>query len=109
MLKYRGFTKKDQELWEFLNQYITDNEGWLVSRPELHTLTFQCRLDSTLPELLRSAGYDVVNAGTAERLLPSVIDERRGGNTIATQSVSPCEVAVYSFDLPLIETNKAAP
>jgi hypothetical protein len=58
---------------------------------------------SSLPDLLRSRGYDVANCGTGQRLLP-IINEafKRPGTTIAVtvQHVGPAEVAIFEFKLP---------
>jgi hypothetical protein len=108
MPKSRPFTEKDRLEWEYWREYISDNGGYVTSTPEVQTIAFQVKPDSTLPQLLESAGLSLSNAGVAERLLPSVIEEQRGSRTINTQSIVPTKVSVWTFKLPLIETNKAA-
>jgi hypothetical protein len=83
-----------------LNKYIMANGGWIVSEPDTSTIRFECSMDSALPELLRQAGHNVRNFGRHERLLPSIITERRGTKTVTSQVVAPGVVAVYEFGLP---------
>jgi hypothetical protein len=91
-----------RELWAALNGFIRENGGWVTSQPGIATITFEST-DDELAELLRRRGYDVFPAGTAERLLPSVISEHRGTKTFTTQSVSPGVVNVFQFDLPSVD------
>jgi hypothetical protein len=106
----RLFTASDQENWTFWHEYISDNGGYLTSLPGVHTIRFEVKPDSILPQLLESAGLDVANAGTTERLLPATAVETRGNRTFATQSVVPTQVSVWQFSLPLAAADtKAAP
>jgi hypothetical protein len=55
-----------------LNDYVT-SRGWITSAPGAVEVTMQCLLDSTLPDELRARGYDLVEDGETERILPHAI------------------------------------
>jgi hypothetical protein len=96
--KPKGFGEKERKFWTFLNDYITDNEGFITSQPNTTPIRFECWPDSILPKLLNSMGFDVFNAGLAERLMP--ISETRKINantTVTTQQTGPATLAVFQF------------
>lgn len=91
------FDKKQQRFWEFLNNYISDNTGFITSKPNTTAVRFECQADSILPELIKSMGFVVFNVGTAERLMPVTTIEQRGNRTFSCQSVGPMTMAVWEF------------
>jgi hypothetical protein len=99
--KTRALSVAQKKLWGRLNEFITDNGGWIVSEPAVLTIRFEYPLnDSNLPDLLREAGHNVRHLGTHERLIPSTVCEQRGTKTFNSQSVVPGVVNVFQFDLP---------
>ena len=94
--------EQQRKLWQRLNLYITDNDGWITSPPGICHIRFECRPESTLPESLRQAGHDVRDAGTVERLLPTteMLKENGTNTTITREHVVPARVAIYEFKLP---------
>jgi hypothetical protein len=98
-----ALARERRRLWQKLNDYISDNDGWTISQPDLATIRFECRADSSLPDLLQSAGHDVVSAGTNERLLPvtETITEHGTARKVARQHVAPIVVSVFEFRLPV--------
>jgi hypothetical protein len=65
--------ERRKALWLSLNEFITQNGGWIVSVPSVTPIRFECRVDNLeLLVELRKLGYAVHHAGTAERLLPIV-------------------------------------
>jgi hypothetical protein len=98
--KAKAVSASQRKLWGRLNDYITDNGGWIVSQPDVPTIRFEYTMDdSNLPDLLRKAGHNVRHLGTHERLIPSTITEHRGNRQITTESISPGVVDVFQFDL----------
>jgi hypothetical protein len=97
----KALSTSQKKLWKRLNEFITDNGGWIVSQPDIPTIRFEYTTeDSNLPDLLREAGHDVRYLGTHERLIPSTVCEQRGTKTFNSQSVGPGVVNVFQFDLP---------
>jgi hypothetical protein len=97
--------QRQQRLWQALNEYISDNEGFVTSSPnEVNFIRFEIvpALSRILPELLRSRGYDLRDAGVAERLLPVVETLKQlGGNTTVTREhIAPQQVLIFEFRLP---------
>jgi hypothetical protein len=94
----KGFGEKERKFWTFLNEYITDNEGFITSQPNTTPIRFECWPDSILPKLLNSMGFDVFNAGLAERLMPISETRKINANTsVTTQQMGPATLAVYQF------------
>ena len=102
--KPKTLDQKQRKLWQALNSFISEHGGWMVSQPDTEPLRFECRSESELPESLRDLGYDVVSAGTGERLLPVIHETIRqdGGVTrITVQHVAPIVVSVFEIRLPV--------
>ena len=59
-----------------LNEFISSRYGWITSIPGAVAVTLECLPGSTLPDELRKAGYDIIEIGEGERILPAVIVER---------------------------------
>ena len=57
-------------MWQKIDADIADHGGWTVSPLYEFPVRFECLPDIVLPKLLRQAGYNVVNVGSAERFLP---------------------------------------
>jgi hypothetical protein len=70
--------------------------------PHTSLIRFECEPASELPELLKAKGYNVLPAGTGERLMPvtETITEHGRTNTITRQQVAPTMVAAFEFKLP---------
>jgi hypothetical protein len=49
---------------------IAENSGAVTSMPNTNSIIFEVRRESPLPELLAECGYDVIQVGEAERLMP---------------------------------------
>jgi len=96
-----GFSKLEREYWAKLNDFIRENSGWATSQPDVPKMTFECEISSELPELLRRRGFDVLPAGTAERLLPTSETVTENGTTrkVIRQHVVPTTVSVFEFAL----------
>jgi hypothetical protein len=86
-----------------LNEYVTSRSGWITSAPGAVEVTMQCLLDSTLPDELRARGYDLVEDGETERILPHSITEMviTEGSTVPIRVTHAGIVKVrrYDFDL----------
>src|SRR5260221_4645945 len=96
--KPHGFDAKQRKFWDFLNIYISDNEGFVTSMPDCTPITFECPMNSILPQLIRSMGFDVNDAGQAERLMPVFETRKINANTsVTTQQMDPMTLAVYTF------------
>jgi hypothetical protein len=95
--KAKGFGEKERKFWTFLCDYVSDNQGFVVSEPFTSPLRVECRADSILPKLLESMGFAVTGAGTAERLMPITTTEHRGSKTYTCQNVGPATMAVFQF------------
>jgi hypothetical protein len=97
----KGFDQRQREFWKTLVDYIRQNNGAVVSSPnDVDYIRFEILPEfSTLSELLRSRGYDVVNVGTAEKLMPitNTVKQAGGVTTITQQGMVPTVVDVYEF------------
>ena len=49
---------------------IAKNSGAVTSMPNTNPIIFEVQRGSPLPELLAECGYDVIQVGEAERLMP---------------------------------------
>jgi hypothetical protein len=67
--------KSRRQRFEDLNAFVTARHGFIVSPPGDSTVRLECLLDSTLPDDLRRAGYDLTEAGEGERMLPCAMVE----------------------------------
>jgi hypothetical protein len=58
-------------------------------------------------QLLAECGYDVIQVGEAERLMPitEVLTEQGTTTKITRQHVGPATVAIYEFKLPFIRVS----
>jgi hypothetical protein len=59
-----------------LARLIHNGGGWVTSYPGLSYMTFDALDGSQVPQQLRDLGYDPVDEGPGERILPSGITER---------------------------------
>jgi len=75
--------------------------------PNTNPIIFEVRRGSPLPELLAECGYDVIQVGEAERLMPitEVLTEQGTTTKITRQHVGPATVAIYEFKLPFIRVS----
>jgi hypothetical protein len=98
----KSFTIQQRKWWERLNTYIRNNDGWTTSEPGTSLIRFETRVDSSLPELLRSAGHDVRDAGVAERLMPitETLKQHGGNITVTREHIAPQQVLIFEFRLP---------
>jgi hypothetical protein len=79
--QYLGLPRNDDAAaakakFEALNKWVTERGGWLVSVPGAAEVTVECLPDSNLPNDLRALAYNIVAAGSGERILPHRIVER---------------------------------
>jgi hypothetical protein len=86
---------------------IAKNSGAVTSMPNTNPIIFEVRRGSPLPELLAECGYDVIQVGEAERLMPitEVLTEQGTTTKITRQHVGPATVAIYEFKLPFIRVS----
>jgi hypothetical protein len=86
---------------------IAKNSGAVTSMPNTNPIIFEVRRGSPLPELLAECGYDVIQVGEAERLMPitEVLTEQGSTTKITRQHVGPATVAIYEFKLPFIRVS----
>jgi hypothetical protein len=86
---------------------IAKNSGAITSMPNTNPIIFEVRRGSPLPELLAECGYDVIQVGEAERLMPitEVLTEQGTTTKITRQHVGPATVAIYEFKLPFIRVS----
>ena len=86
---------------------IAKNSGAITSMPNTNPIIFEVRRGSPLPELLAECGYDVIQVGEAERLMPitEVLTEQGSTTKITRQHVGPATVAIYEFKLPFIRVS----
>ena len=100
--KPKAFGQAERKFWDRLRDFIHEGGGWITSEPHTSLVRFECLPASSLPELLRSRGYDVVSAGSGERLLPSAHAIKQAGNvtSMTTQNVAPATVEIFQFGLP---------
>ena len=86
---------------------IAKNSGAVTSMPNTNPISFEVRRGSPLPELLAECGYDVIQVGEAERLMPitEVLTEQGTTTKITRQYVGPATVAIYEFKLPFIRVS----
>ncbi len=59
-----------------LNEFVRERNGWITSIPGACDVTMECMPRSTLPDALRKLGYDVVQTGEGERIIPAAFTER---------------------------------
>jgi hypothetical protein len=86
---------------------IAKNSGAVTSMPNTNPIIFEVRRGSPLPELLAECGYDVIQVGEAERLMPiaEVLTEQGTTTKITRQHLGPATVARYEFKLPFIRVS----
>jgi hypothetical protein len=66
-------TRKDR--FDKLLKFVTARHGWIVSVPGADEITMECLPTSALPDELRDLGYEVIEIGQGERILPTAIVE----------------------------------
>jgi hypothetical protein len=78
MHKPRPLSAAQREFWNQLRDYIHQNEAWVTSEPHVPLIRFEWLPLSSLPDLMRNRGYDVVGAGCAKgfRLQPKPSSKR---------------------------------
>jgi ABC-type taurine transport system substrate-binding protein len=100
--------QRQKILWDALASYVRRHNGWVVSQPDVSPIRFECAPTATLPEILRQQGYEVREAGTAERLLPvTEMVAQSATRTVARQHVEPTMIAVFELDMPVIADSSA--
>jgi hypothetical protein len=76
----------------------------VVSRPDISPISFECPMASAAALLtqLRNAGYEIVNTGTAERLMrvTEMVTLPGTSSKVARQHITPTMVEAFPFDLP---------
>jgi hypothetical protein len=65
-----------KELFDKINRYVTAHGGWITSIPGAAEVSMETLPDSTLPDELRTLGYDVTEIGEGQRILPHTITQR---------------------------------
>jgi hypothetical protein len=100
--KPRPFGHAERKFWDRLRDYIHQNDAWVTSEPHVNIVRFECLPASSLPGLLRGRGYEVVSAGSGERLLPSTQTIKQAGNvtSMTLQNVAPATVEIFQLKLP---------
>jgi hypothetical protein len=100
--KPRPFGQAERKFWDRLRDFIHEGRGWITSEPHTNPIRFECMAGSEIPEDLRARGYEVIGAGSGERLLPTSHTVKQAGNVTAltVQNVVPTVVEVYQFQLP---------
>ena len=100
--KSKAFGQAERKFWLRLRDFIHEHEGWITSEPFTSPVRFECMAGSEIPEDLRARGYDVVGAGSGERLLPTSQTVKQAGNvtSMTTQNVAPATVEIFQFKLP---------
>jgi hypothetical protein len=102
MLKPKAFSPRQREFWNQIRDFIHDGGGWITSEPHTSLVRFEAMPGSNLPELLSSRGYDVIGAGSGERLLPTCHTIKQAGSAslLKTQTIAPTAVDIFQFKLP---------
>jgi hypothetical protein len=59
-----------------LNEFVRSRNGWITSVPADMEVTIECLPGSSLPEELRTQGYDLVAPRDGERIVAAAITER---------------------------------
>jgi hypothetical protein len=93
---------KRKEQWLQLNRTILHHEGWIVSAEDAFPIRFECKPDNPLPEILRSAGYQIDHRGTEDRFLPvpQEVHEHGRRETVTRDVVKPVAVEIFHLRLP---------
>ena len=96
--------ERRRALWEALEIYISKNGGWVTTMPGASPVRFEAEPGSTLPELLRSMGYELHDSGVAERFLPQPETVRLNarGETVVREHLVAAQVQAWEFRLPEI-------
>jgi hypothetical protein len=68
--------ERRKKLFAGLNRYVTERVGWLTSIPGDLTVTFECLVDSSMPDDVAWLGHDPRPDGETMRILPAAIEER---------------------------------
>jgi len=97
--KPKAFDPEERAYWDELKDYIHGNDAFVTSEPHTNVIRFECLPDSSLPQLLDARGFDVIGAGTGERLLPATTTETRGNRAYVNQQTVPTTVSIYYFQL----------
>ena len=64
-------------------------------------LTFECKPDNPLPEILRSAGYQISSGSQEERFLPCTETLKdHSGRKVERQHLAPTMVDIFHLRLP---------
>jgi hypothetical protein len=86
-----------------LARLISNGGAWVTSYPGLSYLSFDALESSTVPAQLRALGYDPIDEGEGERILPAGITERfvTEGSTVmqVRHHAGITRVRKFSFDL----------
>src|SRR5262245_26019583 len=61
-------SEQQKRLWDAVNDYVTQNGGWVVSVPHLRDVRVELPKDSALAIKLTEFGYAIVAAGTSTRV-----------------------------------------
>ena len=94
-----------KELFEELNEFVSARNGWLTSVPGAAEVTMQCLVNSTLPDVLRARGYDLVEDGTTASAScrtrsPRCHHRGQHGPDQGRAHAGIVTVKRFSFDLP---------
>jgi hypothetical protein len=86
-------------LWNRLHAYIRNRNSWITSEPGRFPLT--CRPDSDLPKLLANLGYQIKDAGTAERFMPVSEEFKQAGGVtrVTVQHLEPVVLQIWELSL----------
>jgi len=85
-------------LWAELNRFVIDNDGWIVSQPDAFPVTAEFLPSSPMPDALEDAGWEVRDAGSAERFLPEpeqVCDLNR--NKVHRDQLVPVIIRIFTI------------
>ena len=73
--------RQKTELWEAINNFISQNGGWLVSPFGSDRLRVEIPRGSSLAAKLAEAGFEPRHIGTGTRITPNAITETIDANT----------------------------
>jgi hypothetical protein len=91
-------TEKQRDLWDALNQYVTERGAMIVSVKHANPVRLEVPLDSELPAKLRELGYDPIYCEQATRI-GAPVSTKRGRWTNLNNGYSFRTVDVFELRL----------
>ena len=96
--------KNRKELFVELNEFVRARNGWITSVPGAVDVAIETLPGSTLPDELRKNGYDPVETGDGQRIIPHAIVEAvitEGSTRVAYRTTHAGIVGVHRFKFTL--------